>query len=193
MRKTKRELIAYDAAEMQDDFLAASIRLNGQKERYITFSKAAGLPMQNIRAEQYGYSRRLSQKSVWVVKPTRRTTNREPFEFLQIPMQKRKIKEIARKYRWDLSGLIVKIQRDEALARLGYCGSTDYDRIGRIDLYPQAFSSEENVIRTLIHENCHVLQLKKYGKGYTQNNLSRMEKVAERYEEMWYNYLKRRL
>lgn len=65
MRKTKREIIAYDAAGLKNDFTAASIRLNMQKEAYKAFSEAAGLPMQLIRAEQYGFGKSISQKAVW--------------------------------------------------------------------------------------------------------------------------------
>lgn len=44
-----------------------------------------------------------------------------------------------------------------------FYGSTDYDNIGRIDLFPSAFINEEQLVRTIIHEKCHVLQLQKYG------------------------------
>lgn len=37
---------------------------------------------------------------------------------------------------------------------------TDYKNIGRIDLLPNAFLNEEQLVRTLIHEKCHVMQLK---------------------------------
>lgn len=43
---------------------------------------------------------------------------------------------------------------------------------------------EEQRIRTLLHEKCHVMQLRRYGKAYTQNNLAEMEKQAERYENL---------
>ena len=44
-------------------------------------------------------------------------------------------------------------------------GSTDYNSIGRIDLFPNAFTSEEELIKTILHEKCHVLQLKKIRQG----------------------------
>ena len=43
MRRTKRELIGYDAAGDKDYFTASSIKLRRQKEEYSAFSKAAGL------------------------------------------------------------------------------------------------------------------------------------------------------
>ena len=65
MRKTKRELVGFDALGMKDDFTAASIRLNNQKEAYRKFSKAAGLKPKFERTEEYGFTKSISQKSVW--------------------------------------------------------------------------------------------------------------------------------
>lgn len=193
MRRTKRELIAYDAAGLKDDFTAASIRLNLQKNAYKAFSSAANLSTQLIRAEQYGFSKSISQKAVWAAKPARRKKNLPPLEDLSVPLQKREVKKIARRYGFSLDGLTIKIQRDVGLVNVPIAGATDYDNIGRIDIFPNAFKSEEELIQTLIHENCHVMQLRKYGKEYTQKNIAKMEQIAERYEGLWYNYLKRRL
>lgn len=71
-------------------------------------------------------------------------------------------------------------------------GLTDYNGIGRIDLFPNAFSDEEQLIRTVIHEECHVKQLKKYGKEYAQEHLQEMEKQAYRLENVYYHILKKR-
>lgn len=76
---------------------------------------------------------------------------------------------------------------------LPFYGSTDYNDIGRIDLFPNAFSDEEQLIRTVIHEKCHVKQLKKYGKEYAQKHLQEMEKQAYRLESIYYHILKKRV
>ena len=65
MRKTKREIIGYDAAGDKDYFTAASIKLRRQKEEYTAFSKAAGLRQQKERTGVLGYGRSVSQKAVW--------------------------------------------------------------------------------------------------------------------------------
>ena len=49
MRGTKREIIAYEAAGLEDDFTAASIKLRRQRELYEDFSKAAGLRAKHER------------------------------------------------------------------------------------------------------------------------------------------------
>ena len=68
MRKTKREIIGYDAAGDTDYFTAASIKLRRQKEEYAAFSKAAGLWQQQNRTGVLGYGHSVSQKAVWAEK-----------------------------------------------------------------------------------------------------------------------------
>ena len=97
-----------------------------------------------------------------------------------------------KKYNIDTKGITFKIQRSENLLKLEYYGITDPDNIGRIDLLPNAFTNEEQLIRTVIHEKCHVKQLNKYGKKYVQDNLADMEKQAYKFEDVFYNILKRR-
>ncbi len=50
--------------------------------------------------------------------------------------------------------------------------------IGRIDLLPKAFVDEEQLLRTVIHEGCHVKQFKKYGSSYVQENQMLIKKIA---------------
>lgn len=96
------------------------------------------------------------------------------------------------KYNIDTKGITFKIQRSENLLKLEYYEITDPDNIGRIDLLPNSFTNEEQLIRTVIHEKCHVKQLNKYGKKYVQDNLADMEEQAYKFEDVFYNILKRR-
>lgn len=68
IRKTKRELIAYDSAGLKDDFTNASIKLRRQRELYKDFSNKAGLRGKVERAGVYGYNKSISSKSVWAVR-----------------------------------------------------------------------------------------------------------------------------
>lgn len=122
-----------------------------------------------------------------------RDHNTGAFANLEIPMQKRYVLDLCKKYNIDTKGLTFKIQRSEALLKLNYFGSTDPNDIGRIDLFPNAFCNEEQLIRTIIHEKCHVKQLNKYGSKYVQQNLLYMEKVAYRFEDIYYTILKGRV
>lgn len=124
----------------------------------------------------------------------RPSANRGAFAHLEVPMQLRAVKQICHKYGVKISELKIKIQRGEEwlTAKYKYAGMTDYYDIGRIDLTPHAFANEEELLRTVIHEGCHVKQLKKYGREYAQEHINRMEQVAERYEKLFLRIVKRR-
>lgn len=126
-------------------------------------------------------------------KAERKTANIGSFAELQIPLQKREVLRLAKQYGVDMRGITVKIQRSEKLLALPLTGSTDYKNIGRIDLFPRAFENEEQLMRTLIHEKCHVKQLKKHGAAYAQKNLNQMERQAYRFESFWYQKLRKKV
>ena len=107
---------------------------------------------------------------------SRKNENIGVFSNFGIPMQKRAVLKLCAQYGVSTEGLTIKIQRDENLLELPFCGSADYDNIGRIDLFPKAFTDEEQLIKTILHEKCHVLQLQRHGKEYVQDNLEKMEK-----------------
>ena len=132
-----------------------------------------------LKAWQESHSRNLGSLN-------RRISNSGAFAHLKIPMQKKAVVQICRKYGVDISGLKIKIQRGEDCLKVDIAGATDYFDIGRIDLLPNAFKDTEQLLRTVIHEGCHVRQLKKYGREYVQNNVIYMERVAKRYEDFFY-------
>lgn len=177
----------------QNDIIIAKARYQGQLAEYKKFSDAMGLKPHMERVYIDGLGRVVQGQSKMLARSIKRkSVNQGVFSGLEIPMQKRAVKQLARKYGIDLTGITLKIQRSEALLALPICGATDYDNIGRIDLFPNAFVNERELMHTLLHEMCHVKQLRKYGKMYAQENLSYMEKTARRYECLWYNYYKRR-
>ena len=122
----------------------------------------------------------------------RPATNNGAFSHLKIPMQLRAVKQLCRKYGIDISGLQIKIQRTEELLRLALADSAAPEDIGRIDLFPNAFADEEQLLRTVIHEGCHVKQFRKYGSAYVQENVIFMERVASRYEEFYLRIVRRK-
>lgn len=127
-----------------------------------------------------------------IIKLDRKEHNTGVFSSLNIPMQKREVLSLCRKYSIDTKGITFKIQRSEKLMAMPFYGSTDYNNIGRIDLFPNAFTSEEELLKTILHEKCHVMQLRKHGKEYAQQNLDTMEKQAYRFESIFYNIIKKR-
>ena len=123
----------------------------------------------------------------------RKNVNIGVFSHLKVTMQIRTVKRLCNKYFLKLEGITIKIQRNAELLSLPITGIADYNDIGRIDLTPNAFINEEELIKTILHESSHVKQLRKYGKNYVQENLLYMEQVAYRYEQFYYGLLKRRL
>lgn len=141
---------------------------------------------------------KLEKSSIIKIKQLKKQIQRKEknigiFEVLDVPMQKKSVIEIASKYGVDIFDITIKIQRNNEFITLPLMGSTDYKNIGRIDLFPNAFMNEEQLVRTLIHEKCHVRQLKKYGVKFVQDNLAVMEKEAYAFEDFWFTYLKKRV
>ena len=173
------------------DILAAQSRYRYTMNEYVAFSNAMKLPQQMERVYMDGLGK--VGRSGAIPKPKRRVQNVGSFEKLEIPMQKRAVERLAKKYGIKIDDLSIRIQREEAMLEMPYLGSTDYDHIGRIDLFPNAFTDEETILRTIIHERCHVLQLRKYGKKYTQEHINEMEDMAYKYEDFWYNVVRKRV
>ena len=190
MRKTRQDIRLMQEGEVSKDIITLKkARYQLQQQQYKSFSKAMGLPEQKQRVYQDG----LGKLGESISKLNRKEANTGAFKELLIPMQKRYVEKIASKYGVIIDDLNIRIQREEGLVKTGFCGSTDYDSIGRIDLFPNAFKDEEVLVRTIIHERCHVLQLKKHGKRYTQLHLDEMEKEAYKFEDFWYNIVRKRV
>jgi len=115
----------------------------------------------------------------------RKTANTGDFAHLPIPMQIREVRRIAEKYGIDLSDVKIVIDRDVEKLKdtFPWTGGADYFSIGRINLYPKAFISEEEVGRTIVHEKAHVQQFKEYGTVYVQENKDFFEDEAQKLED----------
>ena len=68
MRKTKRELLAYEQAELDDDFTSASIKLRRQRDEYKKFAKSADISPRFERTEEIKYGRSTAAKAAWRVR-----------------------------------------------------------------------------------------------------------------------------
>lgn len=192
MRKQRQDITLLKEGEGSAlDILAAQSRYRYTMNEYVAFSNAMKLPQQMERVYMDGLGK--VGRSGAIPKPKRRVQNVGSFEKLEIPMQKRAVERLAKKYGIKIDDLSIRIQREEAMLEMPYLGSTDYDHIGRIDLFPNAFTDEETILRTIIHERCHVLQLRKYGKKYTQEHINEMEDMAYKYEDFWYNVVRKRV
>ena len=196
-------------ATAQAEFDRSARYLKNNEAKLKDFCRQTGQDRDRFREQVLGFNRSTAQKAVHAAKKSgltsggkdgiikesmnRRNKNIGEFSELKIPMQKKAILKVCKKYNVETSGLRFKIQRDEKMLSMPFYGSTDYDDIGRIDLFPNAFTDEEQLIRTIIHEKCHVKQLKKHGKKYAQEHLQEMEKQAYRLESLYYHILKKRV
>lgn len=64
IRKSKRELIAYDSAGLEQDFINSSAKLQRQRDLYKDFSRKAGIRPKKERTQVYKYGRSISGKAV---------------------------------------------------------------------------------------------------------------------------------
>lgn len=196
-------------ATAQAEFDRSARYLKNNEAKLKDFCRQTEQDRDRFREQVLGFNRSTAQKAVHAAKKSgltsggkdgiikesmnRRNKNIGEFSELKITMQKKAILNVCKKYNVETSGLRFKIQRDEKMLSMPFYGSTDYDDIGRIDLFPNAFTDEEQLIRTIIHEKCHVKQLKKHGKKYAQEHLQEMEKQAYRLESLYYHILKKRV
>ncbi|MFR3499608.1 MAG: phage minor capsid protein, partial [Paraclostridium bifermentans] len=68
IRKTRTQLVGYEAAGLKDEFTNASIILKQQEKYYREFSKVADIPTEKDRLQAYKFNKSISQKSVWAKK-----------------------------------------------------------------------------------------------------------------------------
>ena len=104
-------------------------------------------------------------------------------------MQIRKVDEIADKADIGLSGIKIIINRQENLVGRGLFGHASAN--GKvITLYPDAFRSEETLVKTLAHERTHVYQVETFGQVQNTSQLGQFEAAAKSAEEdAWQHYL----
>lgn len=68
IRKTRTQLVGYEAAGLKDEFTNASIILKQQEKYYREFSKVADIPAEKDRLQAYKFNKSISQKAVWAKK-----------------------------------------------------------------------------------------------------------------------------
>ncbi|MFD8870036.1 putative T7SS-secreted protein [Streptomyces sp. NPDC059590] len=116
----------------------------------------------------------------------RRTSNTGPFSDLPIAMQKRVVNQVAKEAGVGLEGVKVRIDRDPDLIGRDLYGHTAPDRT--ITLYPDAFSSKENLVKTIGHERMHVMQIDLYGPSKSLEQEHAWERAAYASEYQFWNY-----
>ena len=86
-----------------------------------------------------------------------------------------------------INGVKIKIVRDSSLVGRQFLGYT-HPHAKIVELYPEAFSSVETLVKTLGHEYTHVYQIRTLGKPTSSAQLGAFEKAAYEVEETFWRY-----
>lgn len=114
----------------------------------------------------------------------RKVQNTGDFSGLAESMQLRNVQKVAKNAGIGLDGVKVKIVRDPELIGKGLYGHADANTI---ELYPDAFTNTEELVKTLGHERMHVYQTRTFGIP-DSTMLGKFENAAYGSEGMWWNY-----
>ena len=121
----------------------------------------------------------------------RRSENTGVFSHLPERMSKKHIRGIAKEYGIDLNGVSISIDQNEELLGISVSGRADFEQVGGITFFPLAFSSKEELVRTLFHEKQHVEQFRAFGVEYVQQHRGHFEKLAYEAENRFIQKLKK--
>jgi hypothetical protein len=121
----------------------------------------------------------------------RKTANTGAFEGLSEPMQLRHVQKVAKEAGIGLDGIKIKIVRDPELIGKGICGYAS-PRGNVIELYPDAFTNTESLVKTLGHERTHIYQVKTFGSAVDTTTLIEFEKGAWGSESSWWDFFNRK-
>jgi hypothetical protein len=177
------------AAGDGDTELIARSKIRMLTDKYVELSEVSGLPTQMERVKSA--VKVVDKSNMQGYNRHRKTKNTGVFEDLEEPMQKRHIEKIIKEMDIDYHGIEIDIIRDEELIGTGICGYT-FPSGKKVQLYPDAFSNREELVKTLGHERVHCEQVKLF--GYSED--TEVEKYFEKgpvfSEEYWWSEYKRR-
>lgn len=121
----------------------------------------------------------------------RKSRNTGDFSVLSEPMQLRHVKKIVKNIGIDSKGIEFDIIRDKELIGKAVFGYT-FPNGKKIQLYPDAFSSREELVKTLGHEIIHCHQIKLFGNAKNFVELMAYERAAKFSESYWWSqYIER--
>lgn len=216
IRKNKRIAASLDAAG--EDSSEARAKLRESQKKYTDFTEQTGIKKQSARTQiaNAKAQRAVNKANKEAAKISasvpaqnsskpltnnvnsskmgmgRKTQNTGVFSELRERISKAHIRDVAKESNISLKGLTLNIDKNEELLRLNLAGRADYENVGQITFFPNAFKNKEELIRTIFHEKYHVQQYREYGTKYVQDNRARFEKEASEKEEEFIKELKER-
>lgn len=198
VRRWKRQYVMEEAAGLDSAQTAA--RLKTAREDLKQFTYDTGGRVDSARVSVHGFGRSQAAKAAWDKRRAdalaserqfRRTKNTGAFAQLEEVMVLKHVRSVAADMGLELDGAKLQIVRDEALLEQDYFGYTFPDG-SRIQLYPKAFQTREQLVRTLGHEYIHLRQVRENGIIKTAAELFEREREAYASEEGWWSrYVKK--
>lgn len=88
IRATKRELTAFDAAGLQEDFARRSVKLKAQEQKLKDFTRATDRRIDSARVQVQGFGHSQASKAVWATKQTITKQARFKDEVYIVPPEK---------------------------------------------------------------------------------------------------------
>lgn len=121
----------------------------------------------------------------------RKNNQNTAFKDLQEPMQKNHINKVLSDMGIDYGEAKIKIVRDPELIGRGFLGWTNPNG-KEVQLYPDAFASREELVKTLGHERIHLEQLKIFGPARNDSEAIYYEQGPRFSEDYWWDEYRRR-
>lgn len=186
----------------EDDIISAKCKYHKLSQEYTNFSKAMDLPQERSRI----YSDGLGKVDVKLPKVKKQVANLEnmsynrmrnrnaykaiPYSKYTEPMTKKHIRRVMKEMGISYGKATVRLVNDKELIGRGLFGYTNPNG-KEVQLYPDAFMSREELVKTLGHEKVHLIQLKQYGPTNDTELAALYEKEASESEEQWWEDYKK--
>ncbi|MDO5345313.1 MAG: hypothetical protein Q4E91_06170 [Lachnospiraceae bacterium] len=120
----------------------------------------------------------------------RKNNQNTAFEVLQELMQKSHINKVLSDMGIDYGEAKIKIVRDPNLIGGGFLGWTNLNG-KEVQLYPDAFASREELVKTLGHERIHLEQIKLFGPARNNSEAVYYEQGPRFSESYWWDEYRR--
>ncbi len=186
----------------EDDIISAKCKYHKLSQEYTNFSKAMSLPQERSRI----YSDGLGKVDVKLPKVKKQVASSEnmsynrmrnrnaykaiPYSKYTEPMTKKHIRSVMKEMGIPYGKATVRLVNDKELIGRGLFGYTT-PKGKEVQLYPDAFMSREELVKTLGHEKVHLVQLKQYGPTNDTELAALYEKEASESEEQWWEDYKK--
>ena len=186
----------------EDDIISAKCKYHKLSQEYTNFSKAMDLPQERSRIYSDGLGKvdvKLPKVKKQVASSGNMSYNRMrnrnaykaiPYSKYTEPMTKKHIRSVMKEMGISYGKAIVRLVNDKELIGRGLFGYTNPNG-KEVQLYPDAFMSREELVKTLGHEKVHLDQLKRYGPTNDTELAALYEKEASESEEQWWKDYKK--